>query len=85
MWDCDDVVSSTKSKKQVSEPVKPVLQLQSVATTGGWSLSPAGLLSLESELEEIQVRISLLLNYYKVSSTIISSSHQISIGTSSSL
>ncbi|CAI8007365.1 hypothetical protein GBAR_LOCUS5169 [Geodia barretti] len=55
MWDCDDVVSSTESKKQVSEPVKPVLQLQSVATTGGWSLSPAGLLSLESELEEIQV------------------------------
>jgi hypothetical protein len=57
MWDCDDVVSSTEGEKQVSESVKPVLQLQSVAATGGWSLSPAGLLSLQSELEEIQVRM----------------------------
>ena len=50
MWDCEAVVS----EKQVSEPVKPVLQLSAVA--GRWSLSPAGLLSLESEFaEEIKV------------------------------
>lgn len=58
MWDCEAVVSS--AEKQVSDAVKPVLKLQSLTLTVGWSLSPAGLLSLESDFQqEIQVKTFL--------------------------